>query len=250
MCPIYKKKDKREISNYHPITLLNMDYKLLTKALAIQVMEHVLSMVHPDQAGFIPKHSIFNHIHLAKSIISYTEAMEVDGAIVALNQEKAYDKIRHGYLWQTLNAFNLLPPFIAMIKALYSNAFTRVAVNGELSAPFRVTRGVRQGDPLSCALFDLAIEPLACKLCNNDNIEGLTIPGLDETILVNLFADDTSLYLSKNDHFDYIERVLKDWCEASGAKFNIEKMEIIPIGTEDHRATVAATRKLNQDDRT
>jgi hypothetical protein len=62
-------------------------------------MEHVPSMVHPDQARFIPKRSIFNHVRLAKSMISYAEAMEVDGTIVALDQEKAYNKIRHEYLW-------------------------------------------------------------------------------------------------------------------------------------------------------
>ena len=54
MCPIYKKKDKREISNYHPITLLNTDHKLLTKVLAIQPMKHIPSMVHPNQVGFLP----------------------------------------------------------------------------------------------------------------------------------------------------------------------------------------------------
>lgn len=65
MCPIFKKKDPTEISNYQPITLLNTDYKLLTKVLAIQLMTPIHSLIHPDQAGFIPKRSIFNHIRLA-----------------------------------------------------------------------------------------------------------------------------------------------------------------------------------------
>ena len=62
MCPIYKKKDKKEISNYRPITLLNTDYKLLTKVLAIKLMNHIPAMIHPNQAGFIPNCSIFDHI--------------------------------------------------------------------------------------------------------------------------------------------------------------------------------------------
>ena len=248
MCPIYKKKDKQEISNYRPITLLNTDYKLLTKVLAIQLMKHVPSMIHPNQAGFIPNRSIFNHIRLAKSIITYAEAMDIDGAIVALDQEKAYDKIRHEYLWETMNQFNLLPPFTNTIKALYRNAYTRVAINGEFSSPFRVIRGVRQGDPLSCALFDMAIEPLACKLRNDPTVRGITIPGLEEKIVVNLFADDTTLYLSEEDKFDNIENILKTWCEVSGAKFNIEKTEIIPIGTVEHREEVIASRKISPRD--
>ena len=95
MCLIYKKKDPTEISNYRPITLLNTDYKLLTKTLSLQLVEPIHKLIHPDQAGFIPKRSIFNHIHLASTIINYAEVMEVDSVIVALDQEKAYDKIRH-----------------------------------------------------------------------------------------------------------------------------------------------------------
>ena len=54
MCPIYKKKDHTEICNYRPITLLNTDYKILTKVLALQLMEDTNTMIHPDQSGFVP----------------------------------------------------------------------------------------------------------------------------------------------------------------------------------------------------
>lgn len=176
--------------------------------------------------------------------------MEENGAIVALDQEKAYDKIRHDYLWAVLETFGLPAHFIKTVKALYQNAHTQVAINGILSKPFKVTRGVRQGDPLSCPLFDLAIEPLACKLRNNPEVHGLTIPGLNEKLVINLFADDTTLYLSDKDRFDTIEPKLRAWCEASGAKFNIEKTEIIPLGTLTHRNAVITMCKINQQDQT
>ena len=204
LCPLYKKKDPSEISNYRPITLLNTDYKLMTKTLALQLVEPIHKLIHPDQASFIPKRSIFNHIRLANTIINYAEAMEVDGTIVALDQEKAYDKIRHPYLWSTLEAMNVPDEFVKTVKSLYNNAFTKVAINGIFSEPFRVTRGVRQGDPLSCLLFDMAIKPLACSLRNCNELEGLNIPGVDGKLIVNLFADDTTVYLSKNDKFDTV----------------------------------------------
>ena len=250
MCPIYKKKDVTDISNYQPITLLNTDYKLLTKALALQLVEPIHQLIHLDQAGFIPKRSIFNHIRLASIIINYAEAMEEDGVIIALDQEKVYDKIRHNYLWETLETFNIPEEFTKVVKSLYENAHTKVTINGVLSEPFQVTRGVHQGDPLSCLLFDLAIEPLACKLRNCKDLEGLKIPGIDKRLIVNLFADNTTLFLSKNDHFDTVENLLQTWCKASGAKFNIEKSEIIPISTEAHHLNVANTRKINSEDPT
>ena len=248
MCPIYKKKDPSDISNYRPITLLNTDYKLMTKTLALQLVEPIHKLIHPDQAGFIPKRSIFNHIRLANTIINYAEVMEVDGAIVALDQEKVYDKIRHSYLWSTLENLNIPNEFIKTVKLLYENAFTKVAINGIFSEPFHVTRGVRQGDPLSCLLFDLAIEPLACKLRNCDELEGLSIPGVENKLIANLFADDTTVYLSNNDKFDTVEKLLATWCEVSGAKFNIEKTEIIPIGSLEHRKRVIDTRKIHPED--
>jgi len=142
MCLLFKKKDPTDISNYRPITLLNTDYKLLTKVLAIQLLDHVSQLVHPDQARFIPNQSIFNHICLAKAILSYAEITEEDGAILALDQEKVYNKIWHNYLWKTLEAFHLPQPFIKTVQALYSNACTKVVINGVFSKTFRVKCGV------------------------------------------------------------------------------------------------------------
>lgn len=248
MCPIFKKKDRTKIENYRPITLLNSDYKILTKALSLQLLEPIDKMIHRDQAGFIPGRSIFDHIRLTRIMIAYAEAMEVNGAIIALDQEKAYDKITHEYLWKTLEAFNLPPCFVNTVKALYQNAKTTVAINGELSAPYTVKRGVRQGDPLSCFLFNLGIEPLACMLRNSDKINGFAIPGSNERLTVNLFADDTVAYLREEDKYDDLQDILDKWCRASGAKFNKEKTEVIPIGTELHRNRIAESRRIHTTD--
>ena len=248
MCPLYKKKDPAQIENYRPITLLNTDYKLLTRALSLQLLESIKQVVHRDQAGFIPGRSIFDHIRLSRLMTTFAEVTETNGAIVALDQEKAYDKIDHDYLWKTLEAFGLPKLFTQTVKSLYNDAHTVVAINGVLSKPFRVSRGVRQGDPLSCFLFDIGIEPLACQIRYDANISGYNIPGLNEKLAVNLFADDTVLYLSARDSYDGTVRTLDKWCRVSGAQFNKEKTEIIPIGTKAHRKKVIRTRKLNPND--
>ncbi len=66
--------------------------------------------------------------------------------------------------------------------------------------------------------------------------------------MIKLFADDTNLYLGKGDDFQLIQTILDEWCQISGAKFNQEKMEIIPIGKEEHRLNAATTRLLNPRD--
>ncbi len=92
MCPIYKKKDRTQIENYRPIILLNSDYKTFTKALSLQLIEPMKAMIHHNQAGFIPGQSIFDHIRLTRVVITYAETLEVDGAIIPLDKEKAYNK--------------------------------------------------------------------------------------------------------------------------------------------------------------
>lgn len=135
-----------------------------------------------------------------------------------------------------------------MVQELYSNAWTTVAITGEMSSPYKVTRGMRQGDPLSCFLFDIRIEPLACLIWNAREIKGYSIPGLKDKLTINLFADDTVLYLSEEDQYDKVTRILDWWCEILGAKFNKEKTEIIPIGTKAHRDKIIQTRKLHPED--
>jgi hypothetical protein len=66
--------------------------------------------------------------------------------------------------------------------------------------------------------------------------------------VVQLFADDTTAYLSEHNSFDDLNKVLEKWCLASGARFNVTKTEIIPFGTPDFRAQLVQTRKLHPED--
>ncbi|KAL4262696.1 hypothetical protein AB1N83_007254 [Pleurotus pulmonarius] len=126
MCPIYKKNDREDIANYRPITLLNSDYKIFTKALAIKLSQVAAEILNKDQAGFVKGRSIFNQTKLASAMMHYAEAEEDNGVIVALDQEKAYDKIDHKYLWTTLNKYGFPPEFINVVKALYQDTHTQL----------------------------------------------------------------------------------------------------------------------------
>jgi exonuclease III len=244
MCPLYKKKDKRHISNYRPITILNSDYKIFTKALAIKLAKIVPNIIHENQAGFIQGRSIFDQVKLTKLIIDYAEAVDENGVIVSLDQEKAYDKITHDYLWRTLAIYNLPESFISTVRSLYENAETKVMVNGVLSSPFKVSRGVRQGDPMSCLLFDIAIEPLA-NMLRLSELQGFKIPGVRDKLITTLFADDTTVFLSEFDKFTDLEVILNKWCIASGARFNVNKTEVTPVGNNSYRKDVISSRCIH-----
>ena len=237
ICPIYKKKDTRQIQNYRPITVLNADYKIMTKTLANRLAKIAGDLIHPDQAGFVPGRRIFDHIRLSQMVLQYAEAAEVNGVIVALDQEKAYDKINHSYLWKVLSRFNLPENFINTVRILYTGARSAVIANGVQSTFYYITRGARQGDPLSCLLFDLAIEPLAAAL-RESPLKGMEVPGAAERLIASLFADDTTTYLSEHDDYRVLEGILERWCLAARAKFNVEKTEYVPYGTPEYRKSL------------
>ena len=243
--PIYKKKDPDNIANYRPITLLNTDYKIYTKAISLRLADAAPDIIHPDQAGFLKKRSIFDQVKTSKLVVDYMNATSKKGAIIALDQEKAYDKILHPYLWLVLEKLDFPENFIRTIRNLYDNAETTVMINGELSTPFIVKRGVRQGDALSCLLFDIAIEPLAATIRASPDIQGIPIPGTRKQLKIKLFADDTTVFLNKSDSIEKLQTILADWCEVSGAKFNIEKTEIIPLGNATQRAATINARCLD-----
>jgi hypothetical protein len=118
MCPIYKKGDRAEVGNYRPITLLNVDYKLLTKTHSLRFAELAPEIIHRDQAGFMKGRQIEDQVK--KHLLNYAEAVEENGIVVALDQEKAYDKIDHDYLLTVLERMRFANRFRGLIKILYT----------------------------------------------------------------------------------------------------------------------------------
>src|SRR5258708_10749023 len=202
LCPIYKKKDHHEIANYRPITVLNAEYKIPTTAIMGKLSQIAPKLVNKCQAAFIKGHSIYNQIDLVTRMTDLCEVTNQDGAIITLDQEKAYDKIRHDYLWKVLESMNIPLSLVKTIKSLYSEAETTVILNGEMSNKFQVSRGMRQADPLSCLLFNLAIEPMSHMLRTMDKLAGLNIntPDTHHKVILPLFANNAMVFLSKKNN--------------------------------------------------
>ncbi len=81
-------------------------------------------------------------------------------AILSLDQEKAFDRVDWSFMLKVLERTNFGPSFRSWVQLLYTSIFSRVLVNGYTGEAFRVTRGVRQGCPLSPLLSILVAELL------------------------------------------------------------------------------------------
>jgi hypothetical protein len=241
--PIYKKGDEEDIANYRPIMLLNTDYKLYTRTIAHKLTRACQKVIHEDQAGFMPGRSIYDHTRCINIIEEACETKEINRYIIALDQEKAYDKIDQSYLWKALRAFGMPGSLATRIRKIYKSATTQVVINGQKGEIFIVGRGTRQGDPMSCILYNLAIEPLAIAL-RKSTLQGIKLSNSPNKKLLTMYADDTALTISEQDDIRIAKETIGLFCTASTARFNDSKEEVMPVGTPVFKRNFIETRTM------
>ena len=113
---------------------------------------------------------------MGRDLIDLANQNDDTAAFIFLDQEKAFDRVNHGFLFRTMEAFGIGENFISWVSNIYSNASSMVSINGFFSEKIPLRRGVRQGCPLSALLYVLVIEILALQLRLNPNM-GFTIEG-------------------------------------------------------------------------
>ncbi len=154
-------KDDIDPANYRPIALLNFDQKVITKVLANRLGKHIATIMHPDQTGFIPSRFSFCNVRLLLNVLYKDYGKEPPAAIISLDAQKAFDQIEWPFMLKALECFGFGSGFIKWVKILYLCPSSSILTNANKSKPFELHRGVRQGDPLSPLLFEIALEPLA-----------------------------------------------------------------------------------------
>ena len=220
---ICKDKNNAEtLKNWRPISLLNVDYKMLSKVLTLRLRKVIGEIIHPDQTCSIPGRTIQDNIHLIRNVIEYSNSKNISAAIISLDQSKAFDRVSHDYLINTLNAFGFKPHFISLTKLLYTKIFSKVLVNGHISESFTIGRSVRQGCSMSPLLYVLCMEAFAHRIRTDPMIEGIPLPGTTEVATVSQYADDTNLFITKVNSVHHILKIVDAYEQASGALLNKE----------------------------
>jgi len=191
------------------------------------LLEHCIS---PDQHGFIPDKKREYPIAYCLHTIRHCIRTKQKGSLLFLDQEKAFDRVDRAYMVKTLEAYNIPENVRSWVSLIYSNTPANININNQLSSPIHLKSGVRQGCPLSPSLFALTIEPMANAIRKNTSIQGIPIP--NGTAKIQMFADDTIFYCSAPGDVPRIIETLELYSAASGAKPNLNKTEILPIGPE------------------
>ena len=125
-----KNKNLEHLKNWRPISLLNTDYKITTKAIAVRLEKVLPSIIHPCQTGYMKGRYIGECIRLISDTKLYTKQKNLPGAAIFLDFEKAFDTIEWSYLQECLEVFNFGPQLRQWIRVFYSNISSRVLNNG------------------------------------------------------------------------------------------------------------------------
>ena len=93
-----KFKDKTILENLRPISLLNVDYKILTKVIAKRIENVLPTLINPDQTGYVKGRYIGENIRLIYDLIHYTDKTNQKGIAIFLDFKKVFDSIEWNYL--------------------------------------------------------------------------------------------------------------------------------------------------------
>ena len=136
------------------------------------------------------------NVAFLRDVVELANEYNLPVALLSLDQEKAFDRIDWPFLFAALAKMGFGDNFIRWVRLLYSDVRSSVLVNlvnGYTSRPFKPSRGVLQGCPLSPLLYVLSMEVLAANVRCHPDITGLRLPSLSSPLpVLSLYADDTS----------------------------------------------------------
>ena len=223
-----KSKDKTLLENLRPISLLNVDYKILTKVITKRIEKVLPTLINSDQTGYVKGRYIGENVRLIYDVIHYMDKSNRKGIAIFLDFKKAFDSIEWNYLLETLQLFNFGHDIQNWIKIFYNNVTSCILNNGHSSTFFSLQRGVRQGCPLSGVLFVLGIELLSRCIKNHPTVNGIQVN--KHELNISQYADDTTVFVRDLDSVTSLLRVLNEFKELSGLGINTTKTEPMWLG--------------------
>ncbi|XP_059458269.1 uncharacterized protein LOC132187853 [Corylus avellana] len=230
---IPKIKTPTRITEYRPISLCNVIYKLIAKALANRMKKVLSQVISPNQSAFLPGRLITDNILVAYEALHTMDA-RLSGRkgymALKLDMSKAYDRVEWAFLEAIMVGLGFAEEWVGKVMTCVRTVTYSILINGQPYGKIVPSRGIRQGDPLSPYLFILCAEGLSTLLNKAEQegqISGFPIARRGTKINHLLFADDSLLFCRASIlEWARIQDVLEVYEKASGQQLNRSKTSI------------------------
>ena len=230
---IPKKENPKKMSDYRPISLCNVLYKIISKVLANR-LKIVLSIIISDsQSAFVLGRMITDNVFVAFEVLHKMKAKRrgrKGEMAVKLDMSKAYDCVEWSFVEAIMRKLGFAEKWITMIMECIGTVQYSVLLEGVPKGYIIPSRGLQQGDPLSPYLFLLCAEGLSALLKKSSvegQLKGLQTSRMGPWVSHLFFADDSLLFgkasLAESQKF---MEILKLYEESSGQQLNREKTTI------------------------
>ncbi|KAL0378749.1 UNVERIFIED_CONTAM: Retrovirus-related Pol polyprotein from type-1 retrotransposable element R2 [Sesamum radiatum] len=232
--------DPSDMTQFRPISLCNVLYKLASKAIANRIKPFLSSIISTSQAAFVPHRLITDNVLAAYELNHYIKHKNKGkkGYIsLKLDVSKAYDRVEWRILESVLLRLGFHHKFVHLTMSCVTTVSFSFLLNGEQFGFIRPRRGLRQGDPLSPYLFLFCAEAfsgLIRKAEVEGRIRGVAVSRRASPISHLLFADDTLIFCeASTEGLRCISEILAIYERGSSLKINLQKSAMVVSGNVD-----------------
>lgn len=145
---------------------------MFAQILPNRLLPHISSLVHRDQASFVPLHEPCDNTIQVVNLIHAAKSSNQPLLLLSTDAEKAFNWVNWSFMQAALEYVGLQSSMLSWIMSLYSNPTAVVKVNETRSDFFNIHNGTRQGCPLSPLIFILTLEPFLCMVRKDPAIAG------------------------------------------------------------------------------
>lgn len=234
LCLIPKIPDPMSISDLRPISLCSVIYKVVSKIMTKRLAPILQEIISPSQSAFVAERLMTDNITIAHEMLhSIGDSQDPNSAkmVVKTDMSKAYDRVEWGYLRSLLCALGFDHKWVNWVLKCISSVTYSVLINDQPHGMIIPHRGLRQGDPLSPALFVLCSEGLAhlmSKADHSGSISGIQF-GMGGPSVNQLFFADDCLFAcdASEEQSAHLIRNLKRYESVTGQVLNPLKSSIM-----------------------
>lgn len=239
---IPKTDHPKDFSQFWPISLCSILYKLVMKVIANKFRFIFPKIISQKKAGFITGQSRSNNIIIAQEVIHCIRSKRKgrNWMTLKLDLEKAYDRVSWDFIRASLKVVGIPEFLYSVIMKAITSLTMQVLWNGVPTQKFKLVRGIRQGCPLSPYLFMLCIDWLG-RLIHAQISDGkwnlirLSCKGPDLSHL--FFVDDLVIFCkAEMEQAQHLSGMLSHFCDFSRHRVSMRKSNIyFSKGTDDAR---------------